>query len=84
MVSSRVPEAKMVHQNKKSKDYVLEIVSYENFYPVELTQIVSKMHNLITACVRARSHLATMTQIFDVVTMSSEMGCIVTNVTVHT
>ena len=81
MVSSRVPEAKMVHQNKKSKDYVLEIVSYENFYPVELTQIVSKMHNLITACVRARSH---STQIFDVVTMSSEMGCIVTNVTVHT
>ena len=33
---------------------------------------------------KARSHLATMIQIFDVVTMSSEMGCIVTNVTVHT
>ena len=33
---------------------------------------------------RARSHLATTTQIFDVVSMSSEMGCIVINVTVHT
>ena len=33
---------------------------------------------------RARSHLATATQIFDVVSVSSEMGCIVTNVTVHT
>ena len=30
------------------------------------------------------SHLTTTTQIFDVVPMSSEMGCIVTNVTVHT
>ena len=33
---------------------------------------------------RARSHLATTTQIFDVVSMSSEMGCIVINETVHT
>ena len=33
---------------------------------------------------RARSHLATATQIFDVVSMSSVMGYIVTNVTVHT
>ena len=31
---------------------------------------------------RTRSHLATLP--FDVVSMSSEMGCIVTNVTVHT
>ena len=30
------------------------------------------------------SHLATVTQIFDVVTMSSEMGCIVINITVRT
>ena len=34
--------------------------------------------------ISAHSHLATTTQIFDVVTMSSGMGCIVTNVTVHT
>ena len=34
--------------------------------------------------VRAHSHLATATQIFDVVSKSSEMGCIVTNVTVRT
>ena len=33
---------------------------------------------------RACSHLTTATQIFDVVSMSSEMGCIVTNVTVRT
>ena len=33
---------------------------------------------------RNHSHLATTTQIFDVVTMSSEMGCIVINVTVRT
>ena len=33
---------------------------------------------------RARSHLATATQIFHVVIMSSEIGCIVTNVAVHT
>ena len=33
---------------------------------------------------RARSHLATMTQIFDVVTMSSDIGCVVINVTVRT
>ena len=33
---------------------------------------------------RVRSHLATATQIFDVVSMSPEMGCIVTNVTVRT
>ena len=31
---------------------------------------------------RVRSHLATTTQIFDVETISSEIGCIVTNVTV--
>ena len=35
-------------------------------------------------CIRARSHLATTTKIFDVVNMSSEIVCIVTNVTVHT
>ena len=29
-------------------------------------------------------HMATVTQIFDVVIMSSDMGCIVTNVTVRT
>ena len=34
--------------------------------------------------VMAPLHLATTTQIFDVVTMSSEMGCIVINVTVYT
>ena len=34
--------------------------------------------------IRARSHLATATQIFDVVSISSEMDCIVTNVTVRT
>ena len=33
---------------------------------------------------RARSHLATATQIFYVVSISSEMDCTVTNVTVHT
>ena len=33
---------------------------------------------------RARSHLTTVTQIFDVISMSSEMGCVITNVTVHT
>ena len=33
--------------------------------------------------IRARSHLATTTQIFDIVTVSSEMGCIVINVTVR-
>ena len=33
---------------------------------------------------RAHSHLTTAIQIFDVVSMSSEMGCIVTNVTVRT
>ena len=33
---------------------------------------------------RARSHFATTTQIFDIVTMSSEMGCIVINITVCT
>ena len=33
---------------------------------------------------RACSHLVTVTQIFDVVNMSSEMGCIVTNLTVRT
>ena len=33
---------------------------------------------------KARSHLATATHIFDIVTISSEMGCMVTNVTVHT
>ena len=32
---------------------------------------------------RARPHLATAIQIFDVVSMSSEMGCIVTIVTVR-
>ena len=32
---------------------------------------------------RDRSPLATTIQFFDVVSMSSEMGCIVTNVTVH-
>ena len=37
-----------------------------------------------TTVIRAHSHLATTTQIFDVVTMSSEMGCIVINVTVST
>ena len=34
--------------------------------------------------VRAHSHLPTTTQIFDVVPMSSEMGCIVINITVRT
>ena len=34
--------------------------------------------------VMARSHLATVTKIFDVVNMSSEIVWIVTNVTVHT
>ena len=29
---------------------------------------------------KVRSHLATTTQIFDVVSMSSGMGCIVTNI----
>ena len=33
---------------------------------------------------RARSHLATATQVFDIISMLSEMGCIVTNVTVWT
>ena len=33
---------------------------------------------------RAHSHFTTATQIFDVVTMSSEMGCIFTNVTART
>ena len=33
---------------------------------------------------RAHSHLVTATQIFDVLSMSSGMGCIVNNVTVHT
>ena len=33
---------------------------------------------------RVHSHLATVTQIFDVVSFVSEMVCIVTNVTVHT
>ena len=34
--------------------------------------------------VRACSHLVTAMQIFDVVSMSSEMDCIITNVTVRT
>ena len=33
---------------------------------------------------RARSHLATATQIFDVVSMSSDIGCMVTNLTIRT
>ena len=48
-------------------------------------------HNTLVGCpkavktiVRALSHLTTAIQIFDVVSMSSEMGCIVTNVTVRT
>ena len=43
---------------------------------------------LLTSCrflwIRASLHLVTVTQIFDVVSTSSEMGCIVTNVTVRT
>ena len=33
---------------------------------------------------RARSHLATTTQTFYVVSTTFEMGCMVTNATVHT
>ena len=37
--------------------------------------------NINIHSLRARSHLATVTKIFDVVSMSSEMVCIVTTVT---
>ena len=50
--------------------------------------VLQKIYDILPFCAvnqfRAHSHLATTTQIFDVVTMSSEMGCIVFNVTIHT
>ena len=49
-------------------------------------KLISSIREIIgvVSVFRARSHLATATQIFVVVTMSSKMGCIVINVTVRT
>ena len=49
-----------------------------------LTFGAMELKNINWLMLRARSHLATVTQLIDVVSMSSEMGCIVTNVTVCT
>ena len=49
-----------------------------------LTFGAMELKNINWPMLWSRSHLATVTQIFDVVSISSEMGCIVINVTVCT
>ena len=50
-------------------------------YRISSIKLLCQVHFVM---VRARLHLATATQIFDAGSMSSEMGCIFTNVTVRT
>ena len=60
-----------------SKNFVLRL--YSGFPNKKIV-----LHFIVDVEIRAHSHLMTVTQIFDVVSILSEMGYIVTNVTVHT
>ena len=83
----------IAHTNASQSHHMNSLIDFHTTHFLSQSHSQKKLHcvkepwsktlEITEKTVRAHSHLATTTQIFDIVTMSSGMGCIVINVTVR-